>query len=295
MQNISRTGLMLVFIGTIVIAAVSAFTASSTTLLFGIWLITLALIGYAGFATEWNHPVEEVEPIAESSELEDVEIEKDKFFARTAEELRIPLTAIDGHVELLRDQHLGRITKEQKESLNAINQEIDHITRMTIDIAELANLEVGNIPLKKEEVSFTDIIDNTTHYMLQTLELKGIEMKKDLPHNLPAIPGDRDQLTRAFANILSNAIKYTSEGKIFITASAENGELLVSVADTGAGIPEAAIGRVFDSYYMVDPASHGTGLGLSTAKKIIEMHGGRIWAESSEGHGSTFRFTVPVS
>jgi len=295
MQNISRTGLIFVFIGTIVIAAVSAFAPPSAPLLFGIWLITLALIGYAGFATEWHHPVEEAEPIEESGELEDVGIEKDKFFARTAEELRIPLTAIDGHVELLRDQHLGRITKEQKESLDAINQEIDHITRMTIDIAELANLEAGNVPLKKEEVSFTDIIDNTTRYMLQTLELKGIEMKKDLPHNLPAIPGDRDQLTRAFANILSNAIKFTSEGKIFITASAENGELLVSVADTGVGIPEAAIDRVFDSYYMVDPASHGTGLGLSTAKKIIEMHGGRIWAESSEGHGSTFRFTVPVS
>lgn len=295
MQNISRTGLIFVFIGTIVIAAVSAFTPLSATLLFGIWLITLVLIGYAGFATEWYHPVEETEPIIESDELEAVEIEKDKFFARTAEELRIPLTAIDGHVELLRDQHLGRITKEQKESLDAINQEIDHITRMTIDIAELANLEAGNVPLKKEEVSFTDIIDNTTRYMLQTLELKGIELEKELPPNLPAIPGDRDRLTRAFANILSNAIKFTSEGKIFIAASAENGKLLVSVADTGVGIPEAAIDRVFDSYYMVDPDSRGTGLGLSTAKKIIEMHGGRIWAESSEGHGSTFRFTVPVS
>jgi len=106
--------------------------------------------------------------------------------------------------------------------------------------------------------------------------------------------GDRDRLTRAFANILINAIKFTSEGRITVAAQVRDGELLTSVSDTGIGIPEDAIGKIFDRFYKVDAASRGTGLGLPMAKEIIEMHGGRIWAESKEGNGSTFSFTIPV-
>ena len=305
MYTIPRTGLILIFIGTIAIAVASTILISDAMLLLGIWLITLILLGYAGYNMQKRTPDEEVELeraserinelVTENSELKQVDLDKNEFFARTIEELRIPLTSIDGHVELLRDQHLGRITKQQKDSLDAINHEIDRITRMIIDIIELTNLETGNISLKKERISFSDIIDNVTEYMQPTTELKGIRLVKEISPDLPAILGDPERLTHAFTNIISNAIKFTSDGSISITADARDHELLVSVSDTGTGIPDDAVDKIFDRFYKVDAASNGTGLGLSTAKAIVELHGGRIWAESKKGEGSTVRFTVPVS
>ncbi|MCD6145009.1 MAG: HAMP domain-containing histidine kinase [Methanosarcinales archaeon] len=305
MYTIPRTGLILILIGTMAIAVASTILLSDAMLLLGIWLITLILLGYAGYNMQKRTPDEEVELeraserinelVTENSELKQVDLDKNEFFARTIEELRIPLTSIDGHVELLRDQHLGRITKQQKDSLDAINHEIDRITRMIIDIIELTNLETGNISLKKERISFSDIIDNVTEYMQPTTELKGIRLVKEISPDLPAILGDPERLTHAFTNIISNAIKFTSDGSISITADARDRELLVSVSDTGTGIPDDAVDKIFDRFYKVDAASNGTGLGLSTAKAIVELHGGRIWAESKKGEGSTVRFTVPVS
>jgi len=277
---------------------------SSTSILV-IWLVTLVLMASVGFIARGRAPKGEMEPIetserineliAENAELKDAFGEKNEFFIRTVEELRIPLTSIDGHVELLRDRHLGKITKEQKESLDAIDQEINHITRMIIDIIEFNNLVAENEPLKDEKVSFGSIIDNVTRYMQPTIDLKGIRLHKIISPDLPMVYGDLQRLTHAFANVVGNAIKYTLENDITITADAEKGELLISISDSGTGIPEDALDKVFDPFYRVDTTSKGTGLGLSTAKKIIEMHGGRIWAESREGKGSVFRFTIPIS
>ena len=295
MHNITRTGIIFTLVGTIAIAVASTLAIPDTRVQLGIWLVTLILISYAGLNVERRAPDEEARLISENSELKEAERGKNEFFARTVEELRIPLTSIDGHVELLLDQHLGKITKQQKDSLYAVKQEINRITRMIIDIIELANIETGDIALKKEEISFDGIIHDVTDRMQQTVELKGSTLTMDVPEDLPVIRGDRDRLTRAFANILINAIKFTSEGRISVAAQVRDGELLTSVSDTGIGIPENAIDKIFDRFYKVDTASSGTGLGLPMAKEIIEMHGGRIWAESKEGKGSTFSFTIPVN
>ena len=294
MYNISRTGLMLLLIGMIAIAIGSSIVISDTTTLLGIWLATLILTGCAGLTMQLSTPDKDAELIREIDELKETERERNEFFSGTVERLRIPLTSIDGHVELLEDRHLGKITKQQSDSLHAIKQEINHITRMIIDILELSNIETGNITLEKEEVSFGEIINDVTDQMQQAIELKGNNLTKDVSQDLPVIYGDRDRLTRAFANILSNSVKFTSEGNISVKAHVRDGELLVSVSDTGVGIPEDAIDKVFDRFYKVDAMSHGTGLGLQTAKRIIEMHGGRIRAESRAGKGSTFRFTIPL-
>jgi len=295
MHNITRTGIIFILVGTIAIAVASTLAIQDTRVQLGIWLVTLILISYAGLNVERRAPDEEARLISENSELKEAERGRNEFFARTVEELRIPLTSIDGHVELLLDQHLGKITKQQKDSLYAVKQEINRITRMIIDIIELANIETGDIALKKEEISFDGIIHDVTDRMQQTVELKGSTLTMDVPEDLPVIRGDRDRLTRAFANILINAIKFTSEGRISVAAQVRDGELLTSVSDTGIGIPENAIDKIFDRFYKVDTASSGTGLGLPMAKEIIEMHGGRIWAESKEGRGSTFSFTIPVN
>ena len=295
MHNITRTGLIFTLVGTIAIAVASTIAIRDTMVQLGIWLVTLILISYAGLNVERRAPDEEARLISENSELKEAERGRNEFFARTVEELRIPLTSIDGHVELLLDQHLGKITKQQKDSLYAVKQEINRITRMIIDIIELANIETGDITLKKGEISFGGIIHDVTDQMQQTVELKGSTLTMDVPEDLPVISGDRDRLTRAFANILINAIKFTSEGRISIAAHVRDGELLTSVSDTGIGIPDTAIDKIFDRFYKVDTTSRGTGLGLPMAKEIIEMHGGRIWAESKEGKGSTFSFTIPVN
>jgi two-component system sensor histidine kinase ChiS len=307
LYKIPRTGLILALFGTMAIAAASTIPGlglSSTSILV-IWLATLVLLASVGFIARDRAPEGGLEPeqaserinelIAENDELKKVFGEKNGFFTRTVEELRIPLTSIDGHVELLKDRHLGKITKEQKESLNAIDQEINHITRMIIDIIEFNNLGTENAPLKDEQVSFDSIINDVTGYMQPTIVLKGIDLHKTISPDLPMIRGDQRRLTHAFANVVGNAIKCTLENDITITADARNGELLISIRDGGTGIPEDALDKVFDPFYKVDATSKGTGLGLSTAKKIIEIHGGRIWAESKEGKGSTFWFTIPVS
>jgi len=295
MHNITRTGIIFTLVGTIAIAVASTLAIQDTRVQLGIWLVTLILISYAGLTLERRAPDEESRLISENSELKEAERGRNEFFARTVEELRIPLTSIDGHVELLLDQHLGKITKQQRDSLYAVKQEINRITRMIIDIIELANIETGDIALKKEEISFDGIIHDVTDRMQQTVELKGSTLTMDVPEDLPVISGDRDRLTSAFANILINAIKFTSEGRISVAAQVRDGELLTSVSDTGIGIPENSIDKIFDRFYKVDTASSGTGLGLPMAKEIIEMHGGRIWAESKEGRGSTFSFTIPVN
>ena len=295
MHNITRTGLILTLVGTIAIAVASTIAIQNTMVQLGIWLVTLILISYVGLNVERRAPDEEARLISENSELKEAEKERNEFFARTVEELRIPLTSIDGHAELLLDQHLGKITKQQKDSLYAVKQEINRITRMIIDIIELANIETGDITLKKEEISLGGIIHDVTDRMQQTAELKGSALTMDVPEDIPMIAGDRDRLTRAFANILTNAIKFTSEGRISVAAQVRDGELLTSVSDTGIGIPANALDKIFDRFYKVDAASRGTGLGLPMAKEIIEMHGGRIWAESKEGRGSTFSFTIPIN
>ena len=312
MYEIPRTGLILVLFGTMAIAAVSTLPGSGLGLnsasILVIWLVTLVLVALVGFTARDRapDPLRETEPeqtsertnelIAENDELKESFIEKTEFFSRTVAELRIPLTSIDGNVELLRDRHLGKITKEQKESLDAIDQEINHITRMIIDTIEFNNLVTKNTPLKEGDVSFDSIITEVTGYMQPTIDIKGIKLHKTIAPDLPMIHGDQQRLTHAFANVIGNAIKCTLENDIDITADAENGELLVSIADSGTGIPEGALDKVFDPFYKVDATSKGTGLGLPTAKKIIEMHGGRIWAERrEEGRGSIFRFAIPIS
>ena len=299
MYNISRTGLGLLLSGMVAIAIGSSIVVSDTITLLGIWLATLILTGCAGLAMQQNAPDKDAELVREIDELKETEKERNEFFSGTVEKLRIPLISIDGHVELLLDRHLGKITKQQSDSLHAIKQEINHITRMIIDITELATIETGDITLKKEEVSLGEIINDITDQMQQAIELKGNTLTKDVPPDLPVIYGDRNRLASAFANIIGNAIKFTSEGNISVNAHVKDGELLVSVSDTGIGIPEDAVDKVFDRFYKVDATSHGTGLGLRTAKRIIEMHGGKISAESGagkgEGRGSTFRFTIPLS
>jgi len=153
--------------------------------------------------------------------------------------------------------------------------------------------------MKLMALDLKTLVEEIADVLSVLMKEKSIEFSCVVPDGIPDALGDRDQIKRVFINLINNAIKYAPQGKITVTVSSTGNEVQVDVADTGCGIPESAVGRIFEEFYRVDSAMNqdikGTGLGLSLVKNIIEAHKGRIWVKSKVGEGSTFNFTLPVA
>ena len=163
---------------------------------------------------------------------------------------------------------------------------------------DLSKIEAGQLNLSLADYSLKDVVQSVYSAVEALANEKRIALKVEVAPHLPAARGDERKLTQVLLNLVGNAIKFTDMGEVAIKASAANGSFTVAVRDTGPGIAEAEqakISRSSSRRTLVDHAKKGgTGLGLAIAKRIIELHGGRIWVESSPGHGSTFSFTLPV-
>jgi len=163
---------------------------------------------------------------------------------------------------------------------------------------DLSKIEAGQFNLNLSEYAFDSVIENVrvaTESLAKGKQLAfRTEAAKGLPHGL----GDEQRLTQVLLNLVGNAIKFTDRGEVRVGADVDGGHFIVSVSDTGPGIPEGELHRIFEEFHQVDSSNTkrkgGTGLGLAIAKQIVEMHGGRIWAESNPGSGSTFRMQIPV-
>jgi signal transduction histidine kinase len=233
-----------------------------------------------------------------SRQLEEASKHKSQFLANMSHELRTPLNAILGYTELMADGAYGEPSEKMAAVLKRLESNGRHLLGLINDVLDLSKIEAGQLALDLADYTVADI----AHAVRSTLEPlatdKKLAFKLELAPELPPGRGDGRRLTQVLINLVGNAIKFTDAGEVAIQAKANNGSFHVSVRDTGPGISAADQSKLFQEFQQADNSitrkKGGTGLGLAISKRIIEMHGGRIWIDSTIGQGSTFSFTVPV-
>jgi two-component system phosphate regulon sensor histidine kinase PhoR len=232
------------------------------------------------------------------TELRRLERVRQDFVANVSHEFKTPLTAIQGFAETLLAGALDD-PENNRRFLEIIRNHAMRLARLTNDLLKLARIEAGKLELEFSSVSLLELIEGCTETTLLKANRKEITLEISVPPQLPAVRGDAALLRDVLQNLLDNAIQYTpARGHISVEASADPREAVVTVADTGIGIPLADSERIFERFYRVDAArsreAGGTGLGLSIAKHIVEAHGGKLWVESTVGQGSKFSFSLPL-
>jgi two-component system, OmpR family, phosphate regulon sensor histidine kinase PhoR len=217
------------------------------------------------------------------------------FISNLSHELRTPLASLKALAETLQET-VPDDPLASRRFLQQMEQEVDALAQMVSELLELSRIESGIVLMHFRSTSPEEIIMPAVDRMRLQAERAGLVMEVDLPAGLPPVLADPPRLEQVLVNLLHNAIKYTqSGGRISATAAAFEDIVIFSVSDTGAGIPPENIDRIFERFYKVERsrAQGGAGLGLAIARHIVEAHGGRIWAESEQGRGSTFFFSLP--
>jgi two-component system, OmpR family, phosphate regulon sensor histidine kinase PhoR len=230
------------------------------------------------------------------TELRRLERVRRDFVANVSHEFKTPLTAIQGFAETLLsgalDDHANRAR-----FVEIIREHARRLARLTDDLLKLSRIEAGRLELELRPIRVEALVNGCLETARLNAQGRGLEIQVDLPGNLPAVRGDGAQLGEVLQNLLDNALQYTPPGgKIEVQARANGHDVIFTVTDTGIGIPESDLERVFERFYRVDTArsreAGGTGLGLAIARHIVDAHGGRIWVESAVGQGSRFHFSV---
>ena len=233
-----------------------------------------------------------------SDELQLASRHKSQFLANMSHELRTPLNAILGYTELIVDKIYGEIPPKALTTLERVQANGKHLLGLINDVLDLSKIEAGQINLTLTDYSVKDIVYNVYSAVESLANNKKISLKVDIAPELPQAHGDERRLTQVLFNLVGNAIKFTDDGEVAIKASSSNGSVTVAVHDTGPGISAADQEKIFEEFQQADSSTTkekgGTGLGLAIAKRIVEMHGGRLWVESQLGQGATFSFMVPV-
>jgi signal transduction histidine kinase len=233
-----------------------------------------------------------------SRQLAEASQHKSQFLANMSHELRTPLNAILGYTELMVDGAYGEPSEKVLGVLKRLESNGRHLLGLINDVLDLSKIEAGQLVLELSDYSVQDIAQTVRSTLEPLAADKKLAFKVELPSELPPGRGDGRRLTQVLINLVGNAIKFTDAGEVVIKAVASNGSFQVSVRDTGPGISAADQAKLFQEFQQADNAitrkKGGTGLGLAISKRIIEMHGGKIWVESQPGQGSTFAFTLPV-
>jgi signal transduction histidine kinase len=231
-------------------------------------------------------------------QLEEASRHKSEFLANTSHELRTPLNAILGYTELIQDNIYGEVPERIREVLIRVQKNGRHLLALINDVLDLSKIEAGKLTLSISEYSMKQVVQAVVAGTEALAAEKKLALKAAVADDLPSGIGDERRITQALLNLVGNAIKFTEQGEIAVSANAANGAFEVSVSDTGPGIAVADQERIFAEFQQVDSSATrktgGTGLGLSISRNIIELHGGRIWVESEVGRGSTFAFSLPV-
>jgi len=235
---------------------------------------------------------------AKGRQLEIASQHKSHFLANMSHELRTPLNAILGYSELMADGTYGEVPERMGEVLERVDRSGRHLLGLINDILDLSKIEAGQLKLMPVDYSLEDVVRSVAASAEPLAAAKQLALVVTVAPDLPLGWGDARRLTQVLLNLVGNAIKFTDSGQVAVQARAAGDAFVVAVADTGPGIAENERERIFEEFQQAETttrsAKGGTGLGLAIARRIVEMHGGRLWLESTLGRGSTFTFTVPV-
>jgi signal transduction histidine kinase/HAMP domain-containing protein len=223
---------------------------------------------------------------------------KSQFLANMSHELRTPLNAILGYTELIMDDIYGEVPEKIRDVLDRVQKSGHHLLSLINAVLDLSKIEAGQLTLSLSDYSIKEVVYTAMTSVESLAAEKQLNMAVEFGPDLPTGKGDERRIAQVLLNLLGNAIKFTDSGEVKICVTTADGTFLVAVSDTGPGISTDDQGRIFEEFHQADSSSTkqkgGTGLGLAIAQRIIEMHGGRIWVESSPGKGATFWFTLPV-
>jgi PAS domain S-box-containing protein len=232
------------------------------------------------------------------TERKRLETTKDDFVSMVSHELRTPIAVIKETIALVLEEVAGPVGGEQRELMSAAKRNVDRLARLINDVLDLQKLQAGQVEFRPAAEDVAEIVGEVHAFMLPVAREKGLALEKAAA-DLPRVVLDRDKILQVLTNLVSNAIKFTDRGSVVISASrGDDGGVLFSVADTGIGIRAEDISKLFKAFSQVSACARwekgSTGLGLVISKEIVTAHGGRIWAESEPGKGSTFRVLLPA-
>jgi signal transduction histidine kinase len=231
-------------------------------------------------------------------ELEVASKHKSQFLANMSHELRTPLNAILGYTELILDSIFEETPEKMRAVLERVQTNGKYLLGLINDVLDLSKIEAGQLTLSLADYSLVELVQSVYVAVEPLASQKNLVLTTMVERGLPAGRGDERRLARVLLNLVGNAIKFTEKGKVAIEASGSNSAFSVAVRDSGPGIAAADQEKIFEEFQQADKtqtkSKGGTGLGLAISKRIIEMHGGRIWVDSARGEGATFSFTVPI-
>jgi two-component system phosphate regulon sensor histidine kinase PhoR len=218
------------------------------------------------------------------------------FVSNLSHELRTPLASLKALAETLQEGALEDPPAARR-FVDQIQIEVDALTQMANELLELSKIESGRFSLNRSPIAASDLLHSAAQRMQVQAERASIALRVECAEDLPKVQADSQRLEQVLINLIHNAVKFTRPGgEVVLCAESGSGQIRFSVWDTGVGIPADEVSRIFERFYRVDKSrtGRGTGLGLSIAKHIVEAHQGKIWAESREGQGSTFTFSIPL-
>jgi signal transduction histidine kinase len=230
--------------------------------------------------------------------LEETSRHKSEFLANMSHELRTPLNAIIGFSQVLRERMFGEVNEKQEEYLDDILSSGNHLLSLINDVLDLSKVEAGQVELEVAPFSLPDALERGVVMVRERAAKEGVHVALAVNAGVDVVEGDERRIKQVIFNLLSNAVKFTpSGGAVDVSAAQVDGEVRVSVGDTGPGLAHEDHERIFEEFQQTEAGveqREGTGLGLALSKRLVELHGGRIWVDSELGKGSTFVFTIPA-
>jgi signal transduction histidine kinase len=230
-------------------------------------------------------------------ELEAASRHKSDFLATMSHELRTPLNAIIGFAEVLREEISGELNEDQLADVEEVLAASEHLLLLVNDVLDLAKVEAGSMELELSKVAIPEVLHSAVSMHSERAARGGVELTLTTEPKEITIVADSRRIRQVVFNLVSNAVKFTPrEGRIDVSARLDDGRVEIAVADTGPGIAREELETIFEEFKQATDGkrTEGTGLGLPLSRKLVELHGGRLWVESQPGEGSTFRFTLPV-